>query len=350
MAFESSLPAAYIEEDSAVSVLGTEHLVALDYAEPSALMLFTSRWWRRIKTLLKLGVVVGAVAAYPVATLVSHQIDDSSISLSSQDWSAPHVGVAITKIARELEGGGWAGDVANWHPQARLTAMPAWQEATVNALADHTRLLATLSTTNDEPDADLLAASRLLRTLPNEDMRARLTAAAKALNRYDGRVSRGLARVSDTRLALIAETEMFAKWAETSRNDLSEQINQETTGWPASKMDIRTFYASKARAHVAHEMLVAAMANEPNLEKYADVTAAMVRAEQSWLHASQQKPLIVSNQRGDGALLTNHLAGMAYHMAEARDASLAMVAALEAMPETGLHNFALVEQTSAPAP
>jgi hypothetical protein len=37
-------------------------------------------------------------------------------------------------------------------------------------------------------------------------------------------------------------------------------------------------------------------------------------------------------------------------MAEARDASLAMVAALEAMPENGLNNFALVEQTSAPAP
>ncbi len=47
MAFESNLPAAYHDEETAVSVLGTDHLVALDYAEPSGLMLFASRWWRR---------------------------------------------------------------------------------------------------------------------------------------------------------------------------------------------------------------------------------------------------------------------------------------------------------------
>ena len=145
MAFDSRLPAAYQEEGPVVTVLGSDHLVTFDYAEPSPIMLFAQRWWRRTVTLLKVGTVVCAVAAYPIMTVASNRIDDSSIEVAGQNWTLPEVGVSIVKIARELEGAGWAGDRANWHPQARLTAMPAWR-ITANDCAANASLSSMRST------------------------------------------------------------------------------------------------------------------------------------------------------------------------------------------------------------
>ena len=73
MAFDSRLPAAYQEEGPVVTRIGTDHLVTFDYAEPSPIMLFFQRWWRRSILMAKVGVVVGAVLAYPVMTVMSHR-------------------------------------------------------------------------------------------------------------------------------------------------------------------------------------------------------------------------------------------------------------------------------------
>lgn len=344
MAFESNLPAAYQNEGPVVSVIGTDHLVALDYAEPSPVMLFTKRWWRRVKYMLKLGVVVGAIAAYPVATVMSNNIDDSPIILSAdQNWALPQAGVAINKIARELEGSGWAGDRANWHPQARLTAMPAWQTATAEGLADHTRLMAVLSSVEGAPDEDLTAAARLLHTVAGEDMRPRLTAAAEALNRYDGRAARGLAVKPDARESLVAQARLFAGWADAGRQELDTQIHQEKVEWPAGRTDITAYYGVKARAHIAHQMISAAIQTEPALARDPAVNDALKRAEQVWKMAGGQKPMIVSNQSGEGLFLTNHLASMAYHMVDAKEASLTLAKTLEASMEPDVETVAALD-------
>ena len=344
MAFDSRLPAAYQEEGPVVTRIGTDHLVTFDYAEPSPIMLFFQRWWRRSILMLKVGTVVGAVLAYPVMTVMSHKIDDSDVVLSStQAWSSPEAGVAINKIARELEGTGWAGDRASWHPQARLTAMPAWQKATADALAEHARLLAVMSPVNGEPDADLTAAARLLHGMPGDDMRPRLTSAAEALNRFDTRSARGLATQPDRMELLKAESRLFAGWAETDLADLSAQINAETVEWPASRQDIIAFYGAKARAHVAREMLLASERADPRFSRMPDVQAAMTKATEAWGHAAHMKPLIVSNQPGDGMLMANHLAGMGFYLSEAKAATLELANAIEALPAEDVESVASLD-------
>lgn len=350
MAFDSRVPAAYQEEGPAVTVLGSDHLVTFDYAEPSPVMLFFQRWWRRTLVMLKAGVVIGAVAAYPVMTMASHRIDDSNIETAGQNWALPEVGVSINKIARELEGAGWAGDRANWHPQARLTAMPAWQVATTDALADHTRLLADLTVAEEEADPDLKAAVRLLKGVEGEDMRPRLTAAAEALNRYDSRAERGLAVSPDKIEKLAAEARLFADWAEADLIDLSVQVNQDIVEWPASKADIETFYSAKARAHVAQQMLVAARTAEPRLARLPTVSTAFDKAELAWSRAARMKPMIVSNQSGDGPFMANHLASLGFYLIEAQDSSKQLADALGQVPEGALENLASLQTRLASAP
>ena len=351
MAFDSRLPAAYQEEGPAVTVLGSDHLVTFDYAEPSPVMLFFQRWWRRTLLMLKIGVVIGLVVAYPVATVTSHKIDDGMISLNGQNWAVPQVGVAVNKIARELEGAGWAGDRANWHPQARLTAMPAWQLATANALAEHTRLRSELSGAEEAPDSDLKAAARLLMAMPGEDMRPRLTAAAEALNRFDSRASRGLATLPDSSDALGAEARLFAGWADADRVELSEHVNRDVVEWPASKSDIEVFYGAKARAHVAQQMLAVTRRTEPRIARHPEVNAAFDKAERAWGRAAQMEPLVVSNQSGDGPFMANHLAGMGFYLFDAQAATLELAAALEALPEGGLEaSVAYLDPSLASAP
>ncbi|KCZ90787.1 hypothetical protein [Hyphomonas johnsonii] len=349
MAFDSRLPAAYLEEGPVVTRVGTDHLVTFDYAEPSPIMLFFQRWWRRSITMLKVGVVVGAVVAYPVMTVMSHRIDDSDVVLPpSQNWASAESGVAINKIARELEGTGWAGDRASWHPQARLTAMPAWQKATADALAEHARLMSVIAATGETPDPDLTAASRLLHGMPGDDMRPRLTSAAEALNRFDTRAARGLAVLPSRPDLLKAESRLFAGWAETDLTDLTTQINRDVVEWPASRSDIIAFYGAKARAHVAREMLMVAERNAPRLTRDPAVQDALTKARDAWGRAARMKPLIVSNQPGDGMLMANHLASMGFYLTEANRASLALADALDTLPAEDLESVAALDADLVP--
>ncbi|MEZ5945374.1 MAG: hypothetical protein R3C13_11125 [Hyphomonas sp.] len=346
MAFDSRIHSAYLEEGPEAGEVTAAELEALDFdgAEPSPIMLFFQRLGRRIMFLFKLSIFLALVGAYPVSVVLSNRIDDSDITLSDgQNWSYPAAGVAITKIARELEGKGWAADKPNWHPQARLTAMPAWQEATADGLAEFTRMIAARNGIDGQPDDDLEAASRLLNGLPGEDMRPRLTAAAEALNRFDNRVRRDLVNLPDARETLTQELRMFAGWSEADQDDLSTQINQEPTGWPASKQDIRVFYAAKARSHIALQMLLAARAADPAMAQDPSLRAAMDKAEAAWSRAARIRPLVVSNQKGDGALMSNHLAALGFFLRDAQTASLELADLLEAPAAPATEDVAQLE-------
>ena len=171
------LPAAYLEE-----------------AEPSPLMERASRWWQRLIFMLRLGLILALIGAYPLMSMLSHKVDSSPV-LSSADamWSSPETATALTLIGREETGPGWAMDRSWWHPQARLKALPAWQEGLTSALSDY-MLLTAQSVTPDEfaPDADLMAAGRLLAPVSDSPAEARMRAAAQALQRYEGRLTRDL--------------------------------------------------------------------------------------------------------------------------------------------------------------
>jgi len=347
------LPKAY-EEDVRVKARPTpvpEHFISLEHAEPSPIMLSFQKGWSRIVGLSKVAAVLAVLGAYPAAVLVSSHIDDSPVVFPpDESWSVSGVGVAIHKLARELAGAGWASDRDSWHPQARLTALPAWQEATAAGLSEHVKLLSGIAATVDGPDGDLAAASRLLQAVPGEDMRPRLTAAAEALNRFDTRASRGLALRPAPEETLPQEMALFATWAGKDRAALSDRINAEQGAWPASKEDVAAFYAAKARAHLAHELIVAGKARAYGLTGDTELAVALARAEAAWQRAADMKPVFVSNQAGSAALMPNHLASMAYYLVEAETASayLAQRLAPPAVEEAVADVALVAEETAIP--
>ena len=342
----AKLPKAY-EEDVRVKARPApvpEHFISLEHAEPSPLMESFQKGWSRIVGFFKLLLVVAVLGAYPAMTVVSSHIDDGPVIFPpDESWSVSGVGVAIHKLARELAGAGWASDRPEWHPQARLTALPAWQDATAAGLSEHVRLLSEIAATADGPDDDLAAASRLLQAVPGEDMRPRLTAAAEALNRFDTRASRGLALRPAPEETLPQEMALFASWAAKDRAALSDRINAEQTAWPASQEDIAAFYSAKARAHLAHELIVAGKARAYGLTGDTQLAVALARAEAAWKRAADMKPVFVSNQAGSAALMPNHLASMAFYLVEAEDAS-AYLAARLAPPDAAVDEVADVAQ------
>lgn len=296
-------------------------------------MLAVQKGWRALKRSLKIGAVVVLVGAYPAAIVLSSHINDKPVGIpAEQGWAVSGIGVAIHKIARELEGAGWAADRPVWHPQARLNALPAWQAGTTDALSEHVRLIAELAPYEGAPDSDLAAASRLLAEVPEEPMRPRLTAAAEALNRFDTRASRGLAMRPMPEEIMPEELALFAHWAAEDRAALSDRINAlQTGGWPASKEDIAAFYRAKARAHIAHEMFAANRAKALTLND-TGVLVAADRVEAAWSRAARMKPVFVANQSGSAVLAPNHLASMAYFLFEAEAASRHLATLMQPAP------------------
>lgn len=341
------LPKAY-EEDNRTRARPApvpEHFINLEGAQPSPIMIGFQKFWRGLINLARLALILAILGAYPAAVVMSSKIDDSPVVFpQNQSWSVAGVGVAIHKIARELEGAGWAADRPDWHPQARLTALPAWQEATAAALSEHVALLAGVAVTAEGPDGDLAAASRLLMAVPGEEMRPRLTAAAEALNRYDTRASRGLALRPSPEETLPLEMALFAEWAKEGRAALSDRIHAEQSAWPASREDIAAFYDAKAHAHLAHELILAAKARAYGITGDAELAVALARAEAAWGRAAELKPIFVSNLKGSGAILPNHLSSMAWYLSEAEEAS-AYLAARLAPPAAAEETVGDVAQT-----
>ncbi|MEX1251930.1 MAG: hypothetical protein WEA77_12135 [Hyphomonas sp.] len=347
----AKLPKPYEEDLRAKprpAPIAPEHFISLENAQPSPIMLGAQKTWKRIVGLFKLSMIVAVIGAYPAAVVISSHIDDSPVVFPpNESWSVSGVGVAIHKVARELAGAGWASDRDSWHPQARLTALPAWQEATAAGLSEHVKLLSEVAANSDGPDGDLAAASRLLMEVPGEDMRPRITAAAEALNRFDTRASRGLALRPAPEETLPLEMALFAGWAGQDVAALSDRINAEQTAWLASKEDITAFYTAKAHAHLAHELIVAGKARAYGLTGDTELAALLGRAESAWERAADMKPVFVSNQNGSAALLPNHLASMAFYLVEAEKASAELAARL-APPPAAVEDVAAAPEAAGP--
>ena len=330
------LPVTPREDNRSVTLIGT-NLPAeyLDEAEPSPLMHSASVWWRRTMRTLQVLAGLALLAIYPTLVVSSHEINDEPVILSANTpWASPESGTAITLIGREIEGAGWTRDLPAWHPQARLTGLPAWQEALSVSLSDYVRLMAdNAHTPAGNPDPDLFAAARLLAPEPGLDQIPRLTAAAEALARYEGRLERGLASGSSTSNDIAAELTLLSAWAETSYQQLSERIGTRD-GWPASEEDVAVFFQARARAHVASQMLTASLASAPSVAVQPEVLNRLNQIEGYWRRAATLNPLFVSSQAGDARLMADHLAMMAYYQRQAGDATKALVTALGIAKET----------------
>ncbi|MEM9937509.1 MAG: hypothetical protein AAF768_01555 [Pseudomonadota bacterium] len=331
------LPVTYEEAEAGgkepiVTLIGADLPQAyLDEAEPSPMMENLGHAWRRVIKAAKVLAVIMLVGGYPAATVMSHQVDDSQIVLSATDaWTSPEIGTALTLVGRELTGAGIAADRSDWHPQARLTALPAWQDSAFTALSEYTLASADMTLDQDgRPDVDLAAAGRLLAPASDTKLEPRLHAAAEALQRFDGRVSRELATAPSGFETLHGRLDMFAHWTSTAQTDLRLRANT-AEAWPAAKADVEAIYAARAKAHVAGQLLMATFLNEPGLIVSPDAAEAMDRTFAALRRASTFSPLIISSQSGTGKVLSDHPATMAFYLSETEAAMIDLQAALEA--------------------
>ncbi len=316
------VPQPYRREGPVVTVLGSDKNLDLSLAEPSPYMIKGQRIWRATKGLVKAAAVAALFVTYPAMMWSAHDINDSPIeAVTAETWASPAIGAGITILAREVEGPGWTADKPAFFPSRQLTAQPAWQAAIADSLADYFQLAAGTVTRDAEIDPDLAAASRLLRNKSDAEMTPRLIAAAEALARFNGRVHAGLIEDLDADADLAQSLRLYASWAEASSEELASLIGH-SNGWPASRADVHTYYTARARAHVAASLLQAAVHTHPELMQRASLRAQLYETQALWARIASQDPLVVSNQDGDGAILPNHLAAMAWHLEQAEDASL----------------------------
>jgi hypothetical protein len=187
----------------------------------------------------------------------------------------------------------------------------------------------------NQPDTDLNAAARLLAPASDSEGVPRLNAAAEALQRYEGRLSRGLIDAPRGVEVFQAEANLMASWAMTSGDILRDSANS-AEAWPASRRDVEAIYLARAKAHVAGQMLIATLSAEPELIASREAAEARDRAVLAWRRAATFNPLIVSSQAGTGRVLSDHPAVMIFYMQEAEAAmrTLSAVVQLEpAVPE-----------------
>ena len=324
------LPVQPRHEGKSVTLIGTDLPAPyLDEAEPSPLMHTASLWWRRFVKTVQVLAVLALVGFYPALIIASHEINDTPVILSAESpWASPETGVVVTLIGREIEGPGWAADRPGWHPQARLTGLPAWQKSLATSLSQFARLMAGKSQTPDgNPDPDLSAAARLLMPEAGLDQTPRLTAAAEALARYEGRLERDLASRPAGVADIVDELALFAGWADNSYEQLSQRIGTRE-GWPASKEDIQVFFEARARAQVVSQILTASLVSEPDIAVRSSVESRLDQIEAYWRRAAELDPIFVSNQAGDARLMADHLAMMAFYLRQAGDSTRELGAAL----------------------
>ncbi len=336
MTAAEKLPVEYIEAHNddgkpVVTLLGADISEAyLDDAEPSPMMEAIGRFWRRIVGTAKFGLVLVLVGGYPAMTVLGHKVDSSAIVLSSAaPWYSNDTGTAMTLLGRELTVAGWAADRSWWHPQARLTALPAWQDGVTGALSEYALLAAEhASREPGAPDSDLLAAARLL--VPSQEAEAvpRLNAAAEALQSYEGRLSRGLAAQPKGLGVLVDELSLYQGWALESQQRLRTSVDR-AEAWPASRADIEAIYKTRAYAQVASQLIMSSLIQEPELVRTRAAADARDRALFAWRRAATFNPLFVSSQAGTGSVLSDHPAAMMYYLTEIDTATADLISALQ---------------------
>lgn len=332
----------FAEHDEDAPVKPRVNLSYVNETEASRKVLGVSAWSRFIGKFRfsvagfiffgKLVLVAAIILAYPIMSALSHQINDRTIEPNdSRYWAVPEIGVTSVLIGRELDGPGWASDRHPWHPQSRLTALPAWQEGILEAIASYGRLI--IQQIEDQRDPDLIAAIRLLDPADGQDTTSRLIAASEALSRYDDRVAGGVTIAPSGPDTMALRLALVQDWARARHVELAE-VASPGDGWIASTQAIEAVYRAKATAHVTHELLLASLRKEQSLLAKYEAEGAYKRMLAAWRRAATLGPLFVANQGSDAASGVNHPAIIAFHLEEARRATQALEAVFKAPPPT----------------
>ena len=328
-------------DGQAITLIRTVYRTDEAAPEPGAFERGIMKLWRGIRFAAVSVAVVAVVGAYPAMTVRGHQLDASMPSLAEAPiaWTSDATGLMNVAIARETDGAGWIGDHAIWRPEARLTALPAWQAGLASGLSDVSRARAEAAKYEGAPDRDLMMASRLLAVREDGRMGARLAAAMEAFQRYDGRLAQGLAVQPTGASAALAQLDLIDNWSTNGREALRVAIADPDTVL-ASVDAVSALYELRGRAQAASIVLAGLAAEDPDLMAQPDIAAARATAQETWRAVAEMSPLFVGNAEPGAIFPGNDLMSMAYLLDEARAATLALRVEIE--------SFAPVEAPEVP--
>lgn len=277
-------------------------------------------WMKRVLLFLFL-MALGLV--YPVLMVMSHKVTNRISSQTPvQVWADPKVGTAIEVLERELYFG-WASSQPVWHPQARLTAMPAFQEGIGDVFSAFAARRAE-PVGDGERDSDLWRAHTLLLQLDDKEANDRVRAAIEALRRFDGRKARSLLEDRSSRDLLQRDLEVFRAELSLSIENLRSVASQKSRG-VFNREDVRLYYHTKGELHAIAMLL---KATNPDNFEIPGFRQALDGANLALARAGRPTPITVSNpQPGDFSLGGNDIMVLAYLALEA-DRALARLEAL----------------------
>ena len=260
--------------------------------------------------------IIGLLGAYPVMTIASSDVGDRGLEklVNRADWAAPWVGGVSTLLEQHFNQLGWASDAEAWEPMARLTAKPAYQSAMAASLGDVLKLATVQSAIGGQPDADLEAASRLVK---EDSTGVQLRAARDALLNFDRRLRRRDVATDVSAKQVSDELALLSTWATVSQQGVIASTAA-IGGSPMDEEATRAVYAAKGRATVAFLML-----DSLKWPESAELSKARDAAQASWKAVAEFHPLVVLNGDPDGSLWGNHPAAMSYLIGRAEVATQA---------------------------
>lgn len=319
----------------AITLIRTVYRTGDEERAPGAFERGLMKVWRGVKITAISLAVIAAAGAYPAFMIKAHQLDDSLplIDADASAWHSPSTGMMSLALARETDGSGWINDHADWRPEARLTALPAWQAGLSESLGEVARVRAENAEYEGAPDRDLMMASRLLAVREDGRMGARLTAAIEALARYDGRLAQDLAVRAEGAAAALVQIDLLDNWAVTGRDSLRAAI-ADPDGLLGSTDAVMALYNMRGRAQAASIVLAGLAADDPALMANGNVAAGLERSLAAWREVAEMSPLFVGNAKPGAVFPGNDLMSMAFLVDEARASTLALRVAIETSAPT----------------
>ncbi len=278
-----------------------------------------------VSRLILLAVLLVIALAYPIAVGTSHTVSSTiSSTLPNKVWADRHIGASVELLEKE-QFMGWAADQPGWHPQSRLTAMPAFQTGisdVISAFAGHRAQFQD----SEQRDSDLWHAHTLLQSVDGQGADDRVYAAIEALSRFDGRKARALLDDGSRTDLLTGDVSLFLAETTDILDRLEALAAAESRG-VFNRETVHVYYHAKGKLYAMGSILGATDASAPEVD---GLPEALATAQAAFERAISETPLTVSNpQPGGFSFGGNDVMVLAFLTGQVRDELASLLKILE---------------------
>ncbi|WP_374656009.1 DUF2333 family protein [Dongia sp.] len=272
---------------------------------------------------------------YPIGAFLAHKINDdvTFVPPSIPAEASQTVAMAAALIDREINGTTWPANAPWFFPAAILDNMPNFQSGEIQALqrvvtefrdqigrargtssADRA-LQDAAAYLNNQPDIWYIDLSRSW--APMKPSESYYTDAMKALNDFNGRLTRGDAVFERRADNLLSTLDRIGKDLGAASDDIDKEIDQQSGAWFDLNAD-DIFYRNKGELY-AYGLLLRAMGQDFK-SVLAEKGAINVwqRMVDSMLEGALLQPWIVINGETASLAQPNHLAEQGFYLLRAR--------------------------------